>query len=417
MHSHDYFLPLHRIITISYRVMRISKYVFLWALLTVLTIYPESVGAYNVISLGDALEISESQNLSFATNRLEQLLYQYAGQDAEGTSYWVQGCKLTKDFTVNTKDGSDIPMGASVVSYNPDNARIGLKVLVFHSPEIRKMTSHLELCNYTYKLIDKELEVYAWKQHQDDDDEHPIYMVLGKIYADNYNHGYVIIFGGEVTPPVAEVKERFKSHIGSDGKGNGWFGIFKSIASMDSVKYFLIGLAVLIVLFLLTGGKVSQVGSLFSDLALAALISALLYVALYISMHIGVYIALAKNLLPDFWNMFIVINGFSVAGFISGLIGTFWNAVWAGASVAFPVAVASTMIVSCKTGIGKAVLSLCVVAITIYAVRASYLWVTSADEPFWGSTMFDYYTLMVAHGIGGCLGLFIGVSYHSAHSK
>ena len=368
--------------------------------------------AYEIISLGAALDIYKSGLATIAEQTLAGLSYDYFGQDPNGTHYWAQGCRLNSNFELSsTMDATKLPLGASIVRFNPNDSEIGLQVKVFHEQDIRRFSNFLELSNYTYRTIDEDLHVYAWKQNQSDTDEHPVYMVMGKIYADNIYHGYVIIFGGEVSPPVEQVRQEYLSGKNSSKTDEPWLGIFKSIVLSDVVIYGLIALAVIIILFLLTGGKLSQIGYYIRDLVMTVVIAAILYAALYISMHIGVYVALFKNVIPDYRNMFIVINGFSVVGFISGIIGMFWNAVWAGASVAFPVALAGTAGADfCKTSQGRLGCYLVVVVIAIYASYESYCWVTTTDNPFWGSTMMDYYTLSVAHVIGALAGLFFGAA-------
>ena len=121
-----------------------------------------------------------------------------------------------------------------------------------------------------------------------------------------------------------------------------------------------------------------------------------------------------KEMMPDWRNMFIVINGFSVVGFICHIIGMFWNAVWCGASIAAPIMGLMWLGINhSKTKAGRFLYFFVLSVLDVYAIKRSYQWVTTMAEPanrlylvdFRFEEMYDYWILFFGHLIGGLLAL------------
>lgn len=150
-----------------------------------------------------------------------------------------------------------------------------------------------------------------------------------------------------------------------------------------------------------------------ADLIVCAILTVIAYYVIYVAMHVGVYIALAKNMIPDFWSMFLVINGFSITGFISHCIAAFWNAVWAGASVAFPIGGYCILggFFWAKEKYIRYVYFGIAICFAYMSCGQSVEW-AQAEHSIYGSDQFDYSTLTLGHIVGALLG--VGTGFMSA---
>jgi hypothetical protein len=117
--------------------------------------------AYEIVSLGAALDIYKSGLATIAEQTLAGLSYDYFGQDPNGTHYWAQGCRLNSNFELSsTMDATKLPLGASIVRFNPNDSVYAIEGIT--SPDGRvfgKMGHSERVGNGLYKNVEGEYDI------------------------------------------------------------------------------------------------------------------------------------------------------------------------------------------------------------------------------------------------------------------
>ena len=375
------------------------------------------VNAQDILSVKEAIELYNTHDLEEVKQRLENKGYHFYSTDKDGGYWWYKNCDMTGFFHPGLAGYT-----SSVIRYSPTNNDIGLQLQLFDNIPVKNIEQQLEDMGYKWKGTGTGMGARLFKKNLKNNSEHPIYFVDEQAYAyEFYGMAWVLIVGGELCPESLKHEPEHvsgswkKTQQAESSRGQGFLSKIQKIPIgliWDSYGIYAIG--VIIILVLLYYLCIVLKNDFILSLIRLTILTPIFYFVIYWSMHIGVCIAMLKEMMPDWKNMFIVINGFSVVGFICHIIGMFWNAVWCGASIAAPIMGLMWLGINhSKTKAGRFLYFFVLSVLDVYAIKRSYQWVTTMAEPanrlylvdFRFEEMYDYWILFFGHLIGGLLAL------------
>jgi hypothetical protein len=380
--------------------------------------------AQDIISVEDAIELYNTHDLEIVKQRLENSGYQYYSTDKDGGYWWYKNCDMTGTFHPGLAGST-----SSVIRYSPTNNDIGFQLQLFDSDPVRQIEKQLESLGYKWNGTGTGMGARQFRRNPYDHDEQPIYFVDEQAYAyEFYGMAWVLIIGGELCPESlnhelehANGSWRMPTQEDPDKEPN-LLSKLEEIPISDiwnQYGLYIIGSIILLALLFYLCFVIKN--DVVITIIWLSILTPIFYFVIYWGMHIGVCIAMLKEMVPDWRNMFIVINGFSVVGFISHIIGMLWNAVWCGASIAVPIMGLMWLgIMHSKTKYGRFLYFMVLSVLDVYAIKRSYLWVTTMAEPanrlnlidYRFEDMYDYWILFAGHLVGGLLALFVSYFFY-----